>query len=87
MSNAEVFEICKAYFDLHSRYPAIGRGAAKAKVVTQEGLQVEADGIPFAQHANIIGWFDDPNRDDSEMKHHWMNHAKRMAPEFRYIER
>jgi hypothetical protein len=87
MSNANVFAICEAYFDPHSRHPAIGRGVARAKVVMQAGLQVEADGIPFVQHANIVGWFDDPSRDDSEMKHHWMNLAKRMAPEFRYIER
>jgi hypothetical protein len=87
LSNAEIFAICAAYFDPHSRHPAIGRGVAEARVVTQAGLQVEADGVPFAQHVNIIGWFDDPSRDDSEMKHHWMIVAKGMAPEFRYIER
>ncbi len=87
LSNAEVFAICAAHFDPRSRYPAIGRGVARAQVVMEAGLEVEADGIPYAQHANIIGWFDHPNRDDSEMKHHWMNLAKRMAPEFRYIER
>lgn len=87
MSNEAVFAICREHFDPYSKARAIGRGVAKAKVVTDTGLQLEADGVPYVQHANIIGWFDRPDRPDNEMKHHWMYAAKKMAPEFRYVDR
>jgi hypothetical protein len=87
MPNKEVFDICATHFDPFSKAPAIGRGAGKVKVVLYVGLQLEADGVPYQQHANIIGWFDSAVQPDEQMKHHWMSHAKQMAPAVRYIER
>lgn len=89
LGRADVWQICTEYFDKSAPKPAIGRGVAKACVVTapEIGLAFEADGMPYAEHANIIGWRDEAGTPDNELKNAWMDKAQKMAPKFLYESR
>lgn len=87
IGEAQVWEICVAHFDPHAPKPAIGRGVGPAEAVFAVGLNFDADGIPYDEHANIVGWQDSPGTLDHEQKHIWMDQAQRMAPEFSYLPR
>ena len=87
LSNAQVWAICSLHFDVYVPKPAIGRGVGPASVVFDADLRFDADGKPYPQHANIIGWDDSAGKPDSELKHFWMNKAQRMAPSFKYLPR
>ena len=87
LTEAQVWEICSEFFDRHAPKPAIGRGVGAAVAVIGVGLSFDADGVPYPQHANIIGWYDAADRSDGEMKHFWMDQAQRMAPHFHYVQR
>jgi hypothetical protein len=50
--------------------------------VYAENLAFDADGRPYPEHANIIGWHDKAGKPDNELKHFWMDKAQRMAPHF-----
>ena len=87
LSEAQVWSICSTYFDPHSPEAAIGRGVGAAKAVFAEMLGFDADGRPYPEHANIIGWHDATEKPDNELKHFWMAQAQRMAVQFSYIPR
>ncbi len=87
LTEAQVWEICSTYFDKHAPRPAIGRGVGPAEAVFAIGLGFDADGKPYPQDANIIGWHDSRDLPDSELKHFWMDQAQRMAPRFSYMRR
>ena len=87
LTEAQVWEICSAHFDVHARQPAIGRGVGPASAVFAEKLAFDPDGKPYPEHANIIGWHDDMKKPDSELKHFWMDQARRMAKKFSYMPR
>lgn len=87
LSGAQVWEICSTFFDKHAPKPAIGRGVGPADVVFAVGLAFDADGDPYPEHANIVGWYDSTDRPDNELKHFWMDQAQRMAPRFAYLPR
>ncbi|HEU0274644.1 MAG TPA: hypothetical protein VFQ83_08975 [Candidatus Udaeobacter sp.] len=87
LSEAQVWSICSAYFDIHAPKPAIGRGVGPAAAVFAENLAFDADGNPYPEHANIIGWHDATDQPDEELKHFWMDQAQRMAKQFSYIRR
>jgi hypothetical protein len=83
----QTWMICAEYFDNFAPKPAIGRGVGLAEAVFSVGLRFDADGVPYPQHANIIGWHDDASRPDDELKHYWMDQAQKMAVGFRYEPR
>jgi hypothetical protein len=87
LTEDQVWRICSAYFDVHARKPAIGRGIGPATAVFGERLVFDADGKPYPEHANIIGWFDEAEKPDNELKHFWMDQAQRMAKHFSYMPR
>jgi hypothetical protein len=87
LSESQVWAICSAHFDVHAPKPAIGRGVGLAEAVFKVSLQFDADGKPYREHANIVGWRDSANTPDSEQKHFWIDQAQRMAPAFRYLPR
>jgi hypothetical protein len=87
LTEAQVSGICSEHFDKYARKPAIGRGVGPAEAVFAVGLAFDADGMPYPEHANIIGWHDMANSSDSELKHFWMDQAQRMAPRFTYVPR
>jgi hypothetical protein len=66
---------------------AIGRGVGPARAVFVVNLGFDADGNPYPEHANIIGWDDSVDKQDDELKHFWMDKAQRMAPSFKYLPR
>jgi hypothetical protein len=82
-----LWALCAQHFDAHARWPALGRGVGPASAVYAERLSFDADGVPYPEHANIIGWFEERGRPDSELKNHWMNHAQRIAAAFKYVPR
>jgi hypothetical protein len=82
-----VWEICSEHFDKHAPKPAIGRGVAPANAVYTVGLYFDADGKPYREHANIVGWQDEPGVPDSQLKHYWMDQAQKMAAQFQYKAR
>jgi hypothetical protein len=86
LSDSEIWAICSAHFDVHAQAPAIGRGVGPAKAIFDCELGFDADGNPYAEHANIIGWYD-AAKPDNELKHFWMDKAQKMAPTFRYLPR
>jgi hypothetical protein len=59
----------------------------RAATVYAEQLSVDADGIPYPEHANIIGWHEESGRSDHELKSGWMDKTQRMAKEFKYLPR
>jgi hypothetical protein len=87
LSEIQIWALCSQHFDHFSQRPAIGRGVGPARAVFEVGLTIEADGIPYPEHANIIGWYDSVNKPDDELKHHWMDQAQRMAASFIYLPR
>jgi hypothetical protein len=87
LTEAQVWEICSAHFDAHARKPAIGRGVGPASAIFAEKLAFDADGKPYPEHANIIGWHDDTSKPDNELKHFWIDQAQRMAQKFSYRPR
>ena len=82
-----LWSICAEYFDKYSRSPAIGRGVGPASAVYSEGLTFDADGKPYPEHANIVGWHEQRGEPDHELKNHWMARAQRMALQFKYVPR
>ena len=87
LSDSQIWAICSAHFDIHAPIPAIGRGTGPARVVFDVHLGFDADGKPYAEHANIIGWDDFVDKPDAELKHFWMDKAQKMAPSFKYLPR
>lgn len=87
LSESQVWAICAAHFDVFAPKPAIGRGVGPARVVFDVNLDIDADGNPYPEHANIIGWHDAADKPDEELKHFWMEKAQRMAPSFKYLRR
>jgi len=87
LSDSQVWAICSAHFDVNAPSPAIGRGMGPARVVFDVNLGFDADGKPYPEHANIIGWDDRVDRPDDELKHFWIDKAQRMARSFKYLPR
>lgn len=87
LSDTQVWEICAAHFDLVAPKPAIGRGVGPAAAVFDVDLGFDADGKPYLEHANIIGWYDSIDTPDDELKHFWMDKAQKIAPRFTYVPR
>ena len=87
LTEAQVWAICSHHFDVHAPKPAIGRGEGAASTVLAEDLSFDADGVPYREHANIIGWHDDPGKPANELKHFWMDKAQRIAAKFLYKPR
>ena len=87
LSEAQIWAICSAHFDVHAPSPAIGRGVGRAEAVLEVELGIDADGTPYPEHANIVGWHDRVDIPDSELKHFWIDQAQRMAPRFAYMPR
>jgi hypothetical protein len=87
LTEHQVWRICSAYFDVHAPQPAIGRGFGPASAVFAEKLAFDPDGIPYPEHANIVGWQDDGDTPADELKHFWMDQAQRMAKKFSYMPR
>ncbi|HUS10920.1 MAG TPA: hypothetical protein VMZ30_10675 [Pyrinomonadaceae bacterium] len=87
LTEAQIWDICSAHFDAYTPKPAIGRGVGPASAVFAENLAFDPDGKPYAEHANIIGWQDNADKPDYELKHFWMDQAQRMAKKFPYISR
>jgi hypothetical protein len=87
LTDAQVWAICSSYFDVHAPKPAIGRGVGPAAAVFAEKLMFDADGKPYPEHANIIGWSEAADTPDNELKHFWMDQAQRIAKHFVYMPR
>lgn len=87
LTEAQVWAIYSKYFDVLAPKPAIGRGVGRVRAVFAEKLSFDADGKPYPEHANIIGWFDAAETPDNELKHFWMDQAQRIAKHFSYMPR
>jgi hypothetical protein len=87
LTESQIWEICSAHFDVYAPKPAIGRGVGPAAAIFAEKLAFDADGKPYPEHANIIGWHDDTSKPDNELKHFWIDQAQRMAQKFSYTPR
>lgn len=87
LSDTQVWAICSEHFDAVAPKPAIGRGVGPARVVFDVNLDLDADGEPYPEHANIVGWYDSVDKSDDELKHFWMGKAQVMAKNFDYIPR
>lgn len=87
LTEEQIWAICVEFFDRYAPKPAIGRGVGPAEAVFDAFLCFDADGEPYPEHANIIGWHDSPDLPDSELKHYWMDQAQKMAPRFSYLPR
>jgi hypothetical protein len=87
LTEKKLWAICTDFFDTHAQAPAIGVGIAKASIVYAAGLNFDPNGKPFPQHADIVGWYDDPRLPDDETKHFRMDKAQQMAPHFKYSPR
>ncbi len=86
LSEEQIWIICSVHFDQFAPSAAIGRGDGPASVVFDADLNLDADGKPYKEHANIVGWHDSSLPDD-ELKHHWMNKAQGIAAHFKFISR
>jgi hypothetical protein len=87
LSETEFWGICAKHFDMFSQKPAIGKGTAIAGTIYAEKLEFDPNGIPYPQHADIIGWHVSPGVPLEESKHFWMAKAQRMAPHFKFFPR
>ena len=88
MTDEAIWAICARHFDPHiAPKMATGRCDARAHVVYDAGLKFDPDGVPYPEHANVIGWHDHPTDPDEKLKHFWMNQQQRMAPYFAFKPR
>lgn len=87
LDDRQVWGICTVHFDNHAPKPATGRCVGPASAVYNVGLTFDPDGVPYFEHANIVGWRDTPGTPDPEQKHFWVDQAQRMAPQFEYLPR
>ena len=87
LSEGQIWDICSEHFDPSAPAAAIGRGVGNAVTVYAQQLEFDPDGNPYAEHANIIGWHDDPSKPINELKHFWMAKAQKMAPNFLFKPR
>ncbi|MFN8583542.1 MAG: hypothetical protein U0163_21510 [Gemmatimonadaceae bacterium] len=87
MTDTQVWDLCSAYYDGTAPHVAIGRGVGKASVVFAQALSFDEDGVPCAEHANIVGWHDVPGADDLHQKHFRKVKAQAMASAFHYSAR
>lgn len=87
LSEEQVWTLCSNYFDRTAPVPAIGRGVGPASAVYAEKLGFDADGKPYPEHANIVGWHDEVGKPAGELKHFWIDQAQRMAAKFSYRPR
>jgi hypothetical protein len=87
LSQGDVWSLATRHIDAHSPKPSIGHCVTAASTVFAEKLDFDADGEPFPEHANIVGWHDDSSAPDDELKHFWKNQAQRMAPKFHFKAR
>ena len=88
LSDERFWAICASHFDpTIAPRRATGRCDALASVVFDVGLSFDPDGVPFPEHANIVGWYDQTNEPDERMKHFWMDQAQRMEPHFSFTAR
>jgi hypothetical protein len=87
LSDTQIWTICSSHFDVYAPVPAIGRGIGFAQSVFDVNLEFDADGIPYPEHANIVGWHDSTVKPYEELKHFWMNKAQEMASSFKYHPR
>ena len=87
LSDKDVWNICTEHFDPHVPSRAIGRGVGTADVVLAEGLTFDPNGKPYPEHADIVGWYEQPGVPDEELKSSWRDKAQRLAPHFRYVPR
>lgn len=60
-------------------------GAAQA--ILNEKLAFDGNGVPYAEHADIIGWYEEQGREDNDIKHHWKSAAQKVAAKFPYEAR
>jgi hypothetical protein len=87
LTDTQVWDLCSAYYDGTAPHVAIGRGVGKASVVFAQALSFDEDGVPCAEHANIVGWHDVPGADDLHQKHFRKVKAQAMASAFHYSAR
>lgn len=86
LSEAEVWEICRRWYEEIANLLAKGRGDGPAKSIVDAGLSFDADGRPHPKHANIVGWHSDPVLTPPELKkNHWMIAARRFAGSFKFV--
>ena len=82
LTDAAVWNICRTYYEELAQLTAKGRGDGTARAVMTAGLSFDPNGRPHPRHADIIGWLDLPDTQDRDLKHHWMNAARRFAGNF-----
>lgn len=87
LTDEQLWGICGTHFDAPPQRQAIGRGVGPASAVLNVGLSIDPDGVPYPEHANVIGWHAPIGVPSDELKNHWMDRAQRMAPHFRYVAR
>jgi len=87
LSNTRIWEIGAEYFEPFAKRVIIGCGTSISQKVFSEGLSFDANGVPYPEHADIVGWPDDRSQPDEKTKHSRMIVAQRMAPHFRYVPR
>lgn len=87
LNSAEVWRICAEHFDRNAPKAAIGRGVGKASSVIDVELGFDADGTPYPEHANIVGWHDEVGKPEEELKNFWMRKAQVIASKFTYEPR
>jgi hypothetical protein len=87
LTDEAIWAICAEYFDPRAPAPATGTCDARAAVVYDVELSFDPDGVPYPEHANVIGWRDDAAQPDAALKHFWMDQAQRMASHFSFKPR
>ena len=87
LSEPELWSLCTTYFDPNAPKPAIGHGVGAAYTVMVVGLQLDPDGVPYPQHANIVGWELLPGATGGSGKDVRVHAAKEMARRFVFRSR
>jgi hypothetical protein len=82
-----VWAICAEHLDPHLPSPAAGRGIGVGAAIADAGLHLDCNGVPYAEHANIVGWHEVPGIPDEELKSFWKATAQQIAPAFAYVPR
>jgi hypothetical protein len=87
LSPDAVWAICAKHLDPHVPKPAVGRGVGPGGAVADAGLGLDCNGVPYAEHADVVGWHEVPGVPDDQLKSFWKATAQQIAPAFSYVPR
>jgi hypothetical protein len=88
MDSQRAWSICHDYFEnsLHGELVA-GRAENSAQSYVQQGLSFDANGRPYVEHADVVGWHEESGLEYDALKSFWKDACRELAKQSRFVRR